>query len=352
MEFHADTLDQIFAHDFDDLIDVRSPSEFADDHLPSAMNLPVLDDRERADVGTTYKQRSAFEARVIGAALVAKNAARHLEGPLAKKPGGWRPLVYCWHGGQRSGALATILAQIGWRTSVLVGGYKTYRRLVVAMLYDAALAHRIVLLDGNTGTAKTEILGLIAERGAQVLDLEHLASHRGSVFGAVAHNQPGQKAFETLLARALRALRADRPVVVEAESAKIGGVYLPPSLWEAMKSAPRMTMTAPIDQRVAYITRAYCETISDTKAVHQALNLLTLLQGKKRVAGWADLADAGEHGELARDLMLRHYEPRYRRAQARRAAPVATIEAENLDAAGLNTAADQLMRALERLPSR
>ena len=165
MEFHADTLDQIFAHDIDDLIDVRSPSEFADDHLPSAMNLPVLDDRERADVGTTYKQRSAFEARVIGAALVAKNAACHLEGPLAKKPGGWRPLVYCWRGGQRSGALATILAQIGWRTSVLVGGYKTYRRLVVAMLCDAALAHRIVLLDGNTGTAKTEILGLIAERG-------------------------------------------------------------------------------------------------------------------------------------------------------------------------------------------
>lgn len=184
---------------FDDVIDVRSPAEFAEDHVPGAISLPVLDNEERAVVGTIYKQESPFKARKLGAALVARNAARHLEGPLAAKDGGWRPLVYCWRGGQRSNSFGSILTQVGWRTEVLAGGYQSYRRALVAALYDRALPHRFVLIDGDTGTAKTEILHLVAARGGQVLDLEGLANHRGSVLGPRPGGQPSQKMLESRL---------------------------------------------------------------------------------------------------------------------------------------------------------
>ena len=145
----------------------------------------VLDDAERAEVGTIYKQVSPFTARKVGAALVAANAARHLQGPLADKPGGWRPLVYCWRGGQRSGSFASILAQIGWRVETIAGGYKAWRGLVVEALYDQPFPCPVVVLDGNTGSAKTEILNMLPGLGVQVLDLEGLARHRGSLFGAM-----------------------------------------------------------------------------------------------------------------------------------------------------------------------
>ena len=122
---------------FDQVIDVRSPAEYAEDHLPGAISLPVLSDAERARVGTIYVQEDRFLARKIGAALVARNAAAHIEGPLADRDGGWRPLVYCWRGGQRSGAFTGILQQIGWRAETIAGGYRSYRRLVVAALYDS-----------------------------------------------------------------------------------------------------------------------------------------------------------------------------------------------------------------------
>ena len=189
------TLDAFFAHGFDTVIDVRSPSEFAEDHVPGAISLPVLDDEERARVGTIYKQQSPFLARKLGAALVFRNAAAHVEGPLSHHEGGWRPLVYCWRGGQRSGSFAWMLKEIGWRSETVQGGYRTYRRLVNDYLYDTALRHRLVLIDGNTGTAKTDLLHVLAERGWQVLDLEGAAHHRGSLLGGMGE-QPSQKAFE------------------------------------------------------------------------------------------------------------------------------------------------------------
>ena len=183
MTLELRTLDQILAHGFDTVIDVRSPAEFREDHVPGAINLPVLDNAERARVGTIYKQQSPFLARKIGAALVFRNASAHIEGPLAGFDGSWRPLVYCWRGGQRSGSFAWMLAQIGWRPDVVQGGYKSYRRLVTQRLYEAPLGLRLIQLGGYTGTAKTEVLGLLAQRGVQVLDLEGLARHRGSLLG-------------------------------------------------------------------------------------------------------------------------------------------------------------------------
>ena len=188
-------LPDIAACGVDTIIDVRSPAEFAQDHIPGAINLPVLSDAERAKVGTIYKQDSSFMARKIGAALVAQNAARHLMGPLADKPGGWQPLVYCWRGGQRSGSFATILDQIGWRVQLLQGGYRSYRRLVVEKMYDTPLPHKLTLIEGGTGTAKTRLLHHLGQAGAQVIDLEGLANHRGSLFGARDGGQPSRKRF-------------------------------------------------------------------------------------------------------------------------------------------------------------
>ena len=330
---------------FDTVIDTRSPAEYAEDHIPGAINLPVLSNEERARVGTIYTQDSPFTARKIGGALVARNIAAHLEGPLAEKEGDWQPLVYCWRGGQRSGAFGLWLREVGWRVRTLEGGYQAYRRAVVALLYDTALPHRIVLLDGNTGTAKTELLHRVAARGGQILDLEGLANHRGSVLGLRPGGQPSQKAFETRIAAALVALDPARPVLVEAESSKVGERLVPPALWAAMRAAPRLRLAAPVEDRVRYLCRAYADLFADLPLFKDRLALLTRLQGHARIAEWHALAEAGAFETLVHDLVARHYDSRYARHRQGHAAPAAEI-ALRLDTAGLERATDALMRHL------
>jgi tRNA 2-selenouridine synthase len=308
---------------FDMLIDVRSPGEYAEDHIPGAVNLPVLSDAERAEVGEIYVQDSRFRARRIGAAHVARNVARHLENALADKPGGFRPLVYCWRGGMRSNAMATILSQVGWPTTVLTGGYRTYRRHVTARLYDGALATRFVLLDGHTGSGKTEMLGLLAARGLQTLDLEGLAAHRGSLFGALAGvAQPSQKLFESRLLAALDSLDPARPVVAEAESSKIGERMLPPALWSRLAEAPRIELSAEPDARARYLVDAYADIIADREALAEALSRLPVRASAARRDDWRGLADAGRFAELARAVMAIHYDPAYERSRKKHDRPL------------------------------
>ncbi|MDR5652013.1 tRNA 2-selenouridine(34) synthase MnmH [Ruixingdingia sedimenti] len=346
MAYTLASLPQLLSHGFDSVIDVRSPAEWADDHLPGAVNLPVLDDAERARVGTIYKQVSPFEARKIGGALVARNAARHIETALMDRPGGWRPLVYCWRGGQRSNSFATILGQIGWRVAVLEGGYKTWRRLVVTALYDAPVPAPVVVLDGNTGTAKTAVLERLAARGVQVIDLEGLANHRGSLFGARAGGQPGQKAFEGRLALALAALDPARPVVVEAESSRIGACRLPPRLWQAMVAAPRVAVAAPRAVRAGYLLRAYADLTADPAALAAVVDRLRPLHAAEVIARWRAWVAAGAFGDLAEDLMARHYDPRYARHRARSAPPVAEFGTADLSEAGVDALAARIAAAL------
>ncbi len=341
MGYELTDLNALAGAGFDTVIDVRAQSEFAEDHVPGAINLPVLSDEERAAVGTIYKQDSPFKARKIGAALVAKNAARHIEGPLAEFGGDWRPLVYCWRGGQRSGSFATILGQIGWRVEVLTGGYRNYRRKVVECLYDKEFPARVVLLDGNTGTAKTEVITRLATRGVQAIDLEGLAGHRGSALGGQGA-QPGQKAFESALAMAAAALDPSRPVVLEAESSRIGRLNLPPSLFDAMKGAERIEISAPEEARAAYLCRAYADLVADTAGLTERLTRLTALQGRDRVAAWVGLAEAGDHKALAAELIRHHYDPRYAKARARRDGASVTVDADRLDEAGIEQLADRV----------
>ena len=330
------------APDFDEVIDVRSPSEFAEDHIPGALNLPVLGDAERARVGTIYVQEDSFLARKIGAALVARNAAAHLEGPLADRGGGWRPLVYCWRGGQRSGSFASILAQIGWRADTLAGGYQSYRRLVSKALYKNEFPARVILLDGNTGTAKTELLHLLKTRGVQTIDLEGMANHRGSALGGQGE-QPSQKGFESRLAREVAALDPDRPVVIEAESSRIGRLNLPARVFEAMKSARRLQIAAPTQARAAYLTRAYRDLTSDFEALSLRLDRLVRLQGHDRVLRWKTMARDGAFETLAEELIRDHYDPRYQKVRAsRERQPTKIVETPGLDPSDLEALADQI----------
>lgn len=335
------SLTDIFALGFDDIIDVRAPAEYAEDHLPGAISLPVLDDAERAEVGTIYKQVNPFTARKLGAALIARNAAAHLQGPLAGKGGGWRPLVYCWRGGQRSGSFASILAQIGWRVEVIAGGYKAWRALVVKALYETPFPAPVVVLDGNTGSAKTEVLNLLPARGVQVLDLEGLANHRGSLFGAMGA-QPSQKAFEGALALAITRLDPQRPVVIEAESSRVGDRRLPPEIWKAMIRAPRLAISASREARSAYLVRAYADMVRDAERLARVIDLLRPVHAAEQIEVWQAMAQAGQFRELAASLMELHYDPRYAKHRSRMAVPFTEVEVDGLGPEDLGAIADRI----------
>jgi tRNA 2-selenouridine synthase len=334
---------------FDAIIDVRSPGEFADDHVPGAINLPVLDDEERARVGTIYVQESRFRARRIGAALVARNVARHLEESLADRPGSFAPLVYCWRGGQRSAAMATIMDQVGWRVSLLEGGYRTYRRRVTAALYDAPPTLRVVLLDGPTGVAKTDILARAAALGVQTLDLEALAAHRGSLFGALPDTpQPPQKLFESRLLAAIEVLDPALPVLVEAESSKVGEINLPPALWKAMIGAPRVTLEAPLADRGAYLLEAYGDIVADPRRLDDILGRLPPHHGREQKALWRSLAAAGDLHALAQSLIQSHYDPGYVRSGRRDGRPLMDrIELADLTPVSRDEAAARILAVME-----
>lgn len=316
MAIRFETLREVLNHGFDTVIDVRSPAEFAEDHLPDALNLPALDNDERAEVGWIYTRQSPFLARKIGAAKVARNVAAHLDGPLRDRNGSWQPLVCCWRGGQRSASVATILRAVGWRTETLAGGYRGFRRLVHAALYEAPFPCPVVLLDGYTGTAKTDLLARLPAQGVQVIDLEGLARHRGSLLGAYPGGQPPQKMFESRLACALQALDPARPVLIEAESSRIGALNLPPRLWQAMCAAPAIELQAAPAARARYLARGYADIAADPDRLRARLQPLRRIRGHATVDGWEALLAQGAHRALAAALIAQHYDPAYARSRA------------------------------------
>ncbi|WP_295511583.1 tRNA 2-selenouridine(34) synthase MnmH [Sulfitobacter sp.] len=341
---HLNALSDIAACGADTIIDVRSPDEFAEDHIPGAINLPVLSNAERAKVGTIYKQDSSFMARKIGAALVAQNAAVHLMGPLADKPGGWQPMVYCWRGGQRSGSFATILEQIGWRVQLLKGGYRSYRRLVAQTVYDTPLPHKLTLIEGGTGTAKTRLLEHLALAGEQVIDLEGFANHRGSLFGARGDGQPSQKMFETRLAAQLAKMDPTRMTWVEAESSKIGARVVPSGLWHAMRDAPRIEVQAPLAARARFLATAYADLTEDSARLHGRIDMLRPYHASDVIAAWHSLADEGAWEELATGLVSAHYDPRYAKSMGRSEKATQVIALADLEDSTLAQATRDLAR--------
>ncbi|MGZ8228355.1 MAG: tRNA 2-selenouridine(34) synthase MnmH [Burkholderiales bacterium] len=300
---------------FDELIDVRSESEYGEDHIPGAINCPVLDDRERALVGTIYKQTSSFDAKKVGAALVSANIARHLRERFYDRPRGWQPLVYCWRGGGRSGSLAQVLAEIGWRVGRLEGGYKAYRRAVVAQLQTLPHTFDWRVVCGLTGTGKSRLLRALAALGAQVLDLEALACHRGSVLGNMPQTpQPPQKMFESLVWGALCRFNCAQPAFVEGESKKIGRLRVPEALIGAMWSSRCIVLDAPIAVRTQLLKSEYAHFAQDPESLATQLDCLAALHGRERIARWQSLARAHEADALVQELLLVHYDPAYTRS--------------------------------------
>lgn len=336
------------------VIDVRTPAEFAEDHVPGAINLPVLSNEERAEVGTIYVQDSRFRARRTGAAYVARNVARHLETVLADRYAKFRPLLYCWRGGMRSNAMATILSQIGWRVGVLEGGYKTWRRAVVATLFDETTPLSLVLIDGQTGTAKTEILRRLGALGAQTIDLEGLAAHKGSVFGAdAARDQPSQKKFESQIFDQLRRCDLSQPIAVEAESSKIGRLNVPKRLWLAMCEAPRIHIRASLAARAQYLPAAYADLTETPLGIAAAIEKLRPFHAKETIEEWLAMAEEKRFSALADRLMREHYDPLYERSRKRdEKKPVGTVEIERIDEEGVDRAARTAAEIIGTLPTR
>src|SRR6266566_7747253 len=302
---------------FDEVIDVRSPAEFALDHVPESVNCPVLDDAERAHVGTLYKRVSPFDAKKVGAALVSKNIARHIEERFRGRGRGWRPLVYCWRGGQRSAAMAHVLREIGWEAATLEGGYRAYRREVMAQLDTLPARFRFRVICGATGSGKSRLLEALAARGAQVLDLERLACHRGSLLGELpGEPQPSQKMFDSLVWSALKRLDSTRPVFAEAESKKIGQLQVPAKLLERMREGGCLRLEVPVPERVRFLIEEYRHLLEKPAVLKEKLQCLTSRYGRVVIGRWLAQTDSGAWGELVADLLLTHYDPSYLRAAA------------------------------------
>jgi tRNA 2-selenouridine synthase len=297
---------------FDLVIDVRSPAEFALDHIPGAVNYPVLSNEERIEIGTLYKQVSPFAAKKLGAAFVSRNIAHHLETQLLDFPREWRPLIYCWRGGERSGTFTHILNRIGWKAMQLEGGYQGFRRTVIHGLEQDAKQFNFQVICGMTGSGKTRVLQEIGSLGEQILDLEGLAVHRGSVLGNEPNiDQPTQKAFETALWNALRNLDPAKPVFVESESKKVGGLHIPDVLMEKIRSGACIELRSSVQTRVSWLIREYQHFLIDTDNFKSKLALLTAHYGKAQIAKWVDAIDAGNFPELVQELLVKHYDPAY-----------------------------------------
>jgi tRNA 2-selenouridine synthase len=303
---------------FDTIIDVRSPAEYALDRVPGAVSAPVLDDAERARIGTLHKQVSAFAARKAGAALVARNIARHLEEQFHDRPREWRPLIYCWRGGQRSGSMAEIFSRIGWRVGQLEGGYRAYRRFVLQRLDEAPATLRFQIVCGVTGSGKSRLLRALAAAGAQVLDLEDIALHRGSVLGSLpGRAQPSQKMFESLVRHALDGFDPARPVFVEAESKKIGALQVPDALMMRMRASPCIRLDLDLPLRVALLKDEYAHFLADGPALGERFDCLVALHGRERIAQWKALGAARAWDALVTRLLTEHYDPAYLRGMPR-----------------------------------
>jgi tRNA 2-selenouridine synthase len=334
---------------YDSIIDCRSPAEYAEDHIPGAVSAPVLDDAERAAVGTLYKQVSPFEAKKVGAALVAKNVARHVETLFAGKDRGWRPLVYCWRGGKRSAAMAHILREIGWDAQTLAGGYRGYRRWVVDRLEGLPCRFEWRVIHGPTGSGKSRFLGALRRAGAQVLDLEDLARHRGSLLGELpGEPQPPQKMFDGLVWKALKAFDTARPVYVEAESKKIGQLQVPARLLDRMREGECLRLEAPAAERVRFLIDEYRHFLADPAALKEKLRCLTPHYGHSVVGRWLAQAESGAWAELVGDLLHTHYDPSYLRATTRNYLHYDSgrqLSVERLDETGIESAAAELSRS-------
>ena len=302
----------IALNNFSAIIDARSESEYALDRLPAAVNWPTLNDAQREQIGMEYVQASAFDAKKRGAALAAKNIASHIEREVMALPKNWKPLIYCWRGGKRSGSLALVLSEIGFEVTLIEGGYKAFRAAVVEDIARLATSFKYRIICGPTGSGKTRLLqGLIAD-GAQVLDLEALAEHRSSVLGLIpGTEQPSQKQFDMRIWHALRQLDPARTVWAESESKKVGNVSIPDALMAALRASPCARVELPVDERVKLLMEDYGFFVKDPEFFCKRLDVLRDLRGHAVIDTWQNQIRAGHVAQVVKELLELHYDPGY-----------------------------------------
>ncbi len=336
---------------FSAIIDVRSPAEFADDHIPGALSCPVLDNDQRAEIGTLYKQVSPFAAKKLGAAYISRNIARHIETRFQDCDRQWRPLVVCWRGGMRSGALTTVLRSIGWDACQLEGGYKAFRQHVLTRLDQLPAGLDFRLLSGPTGSAKTRILQAIGRQGGQIVDLEALACHKGSVLGADPEQpQPSQKWFETQIWQALETCTPDQPIFLEAESRKIGNLRLPEALFLAMRQSPCIDIAADQAARVDFLLEDYRHFLATPEALKGRLDTLRPLLGHEMISYWQQCIDGERYPELIAALLASHYDPLYARARERNQDTLGSLSfaTQKLDSTAVDRLASEILQSTRR----
>ncbi len=329
------------------IIDVRSPAEFALDHLPNAINLPVLSNDERVVVGTLYKQQGAFAAKKIGAAVVARNIAGHLDVYFADKPKHFKALIYCWRGGGRSGAMTHILRTIGFDAKQLQGGYKAWRAQLVLDIDALAPQFSYRVICGRTGSGKSRLLEALARQGAQVLDLEQLAAHKGSILGNLPDTpQPSQKGFESLVWAALNRFDVTQPVFVEAESKKVGAVQVPHLLMETMRSSACIEVVTPQNARIDLLREEYQHLIEHPALLFSKLDCLVGLHSQAQIDEWKAFANAEDWHSFVESMLLKHYDPAYTRSMFSNyihANTAAVVAVNDISTAGFDRCAQALL---------
>ena len=333
---------------FDCIIDTRSPAEYALDHIPGAISCPVLNNDERDQVGTLYKQTSRFDAKKLGATLVARNIANHIETLFQNKPIKWRPLIYCWRGGARSGAMTHVFRQIGWDAGQLEGGYKQWRASLVLDLDRLAASIQFIAVCGRTGSGKSRLLDALFAKDAQVLDLERLATHKGSVLGDLPDQpQPSQKRFESTIWATLSKFDASQPVFVEAESKKIGVLRVPQALITKMWTGACVDLATVDPLRVPLLREEYAHLIANPALLSAKLDCLQGLHTKEKIAAWHTMVRQAQWDDLVTELLMAHYDPAYDQSMFRHYVNIGCAERINLDdidQTAFGRAADQAIR--------
>ena len=326
-------------------IDARSPAEFAEATIPGAVNVPLLDDQERCRVGTLYKQEGKQAARQLGVRLVSGKIPSFVDQVIsAKQPGSPPVVVFCWRGGMRSRAMTQFLDLAGIPARQLQGGHKSFRKHV-REYFESGTWGRLVVLRGMTGVGKTVLLHRLREDGTPVIDLEGLASHRGSAFGNLGlAEQPSQKMFESLLWDQLRLLREEDYAVTEGESRHIGRLVQPPRFFETLQREVSIWVNAPLKARVENILEDYPVRSELKESFRLPLRALKERLGKETVAELEELLEDGCWSELVRELMVRYYDPLYRHTL-----PEQRIEVEIRDVRGdLRPLKDAIAEVLAR----
>lgn len=308
------------------IVDARTPLEFSDDHLPGAVNVPILTDAERVEIGTLYKQQGPHPARVRGLELTCHRFPA-IVATIAEAAKGRPILVYCWRGGLRSESVALLLEMTGYPVVKLEGGYKAFRSIVASFFESVSLPVQLVVLHGMTGSGKTEFLQQLPADRYTVIDLEGLARHRGSAFGSLGlGEQPPQKLFETQLWNAFRQAPTDRPIVVEGESKRIGRINLPGNLYEVMAESTKVWCDVSVATRVKRLAAEYARE-EYRKPMAEALERIRKKLGGPHYEELRAKLAAWDIQGVARDLIEQYYDKLYYRV--RKWEPQGTISLED-----------------------